>query len=514
MSVLRIALRLDGSFFMEPPQVAVRIRPLGSRGPKAPRTSRMLSVPVSSNPADWCAPIELAPGAYVVEAMAPSGDRASTTVYLRRGQQVDLPLCLDEPSRHEWLAWSYLAGRVPGQARYQAWEAEVTAIPQAPELSFLEESEPGRDREGVRNWDNRLNWEDLARTLDAGSMASLPLHPRSLPESAFRADRDSLMRRVVLFPEKEPATRLWGLSNTGHHLELTSVPVIPAPFYLRDSSEDEPWRREVLARAPAPAPVEILLSSIPDPTGFQSLTSLLHPSLAPAIAYQMNGAPELAVRALPDAKDPSPLERLAAAYIALLSADPVVSEQAITHSLWQLHNSLDWVDPVVTVENKHPVQVWTFPGGETTRNEDEEGRAHIERLLHEGHRHHAREDTPGLADLNIIRACLQLRKPRKTEEDEHKAAYRLVQAFYSGIPLFSWGVRLLLDGFDQFSDRFPEMFALLRKVGRRIDLQQPFTTIRLPVGAGGNRRPERPRRQKTASSSTQDLPRLSRNPLM
>ena len=87
-----------------------------------------------------------------------------------------------------------------------------------------------------------------------------------------------------------------------------------------------------------------------------------------------------------------------------------------------------------------------------------------------------------LADVYILSAWYRLLAPTDTdlqliEDDLHRAYAR-------GLPAFSQGVRLLRDGLALFGNhRGGERADVVRRVARRVDFTQPFTSLRLSSAA-------------------------------
>lgn len=91
---------------------------------------------------------------------------------------------------------------------------------------------------------------------------------------------------------------------------------------------------------------------------------------------------------------------------------------------------------------------------------------------------------PTLPDAAVLRGVLLLRAARQPADND-KAREALVQALNRGIPYFSLGISLLLDGLTLFSDH-PAVRSRHEKVQRlakRLDLSQAFTVIRVGRGA-------------------------------
>ena len=98
---------------------------------------------------------------------------------------------------------------------------------------------------------------------------------------------------------------------------------------------------------------------------------------------------------------------------------------------------------------------------------------------------------PRIPDGAIIFGWMKL-KHSKSNDDEDAARTALLNAYWQGIPYFSMGVRWLLDGLtilnglakeDRRQDsEIEEALTVVRQIARRVDINTPFTSIRLGVG--------------------------------
>jgi hypothetical protein len=88
-----------------------------------------------------------------------------------------------------------------------------------------------------------------------------------------------------------------------------------------------------------------------------------------------------------------------------------------------------------------------------------------------------------LADVHILSAWYRL-LGAMTAEDLQPVQDDLNHAYACGLPAFSQGVRLLRDGLAMFgSDLGGERSDVVRRVARRVDFTQPFTSLRLSSAA-------------------------------
>jgi hypothetical protein len=86
-----------------------------------------------------------------------------------------------------------------------------------------------------------------------------------------------------------------------------------------------------------------------------------------------------------------------------------------------------------------------------------------------------------LADVHILSAWHRLADGRDDEEALAAIKQALHAGYRAGLPFFTYGVRLMVDGLTLFAEEPPLAMVLehVRRVSRRVDFGQPFTTIRL-----------------------------------
>jgi len=425
---LRICLeRHDDGEGRTLPMVVARITPsIGERWPVEMRrenTRDNVLVPIATPGWErWSAPIAVRPGSYVIEARLPSGELVTDAVDALPKRQHDIRL-RGTASPHEWLSLANLVGAnpiAPGVPR-SIREGDTAVIAEG--RKALAEAGGGTK--------SLLGQQPILRELIDWHHASFPWRyvthrsiealtgPHDPPTARIDTRADGAMTLIDL--RGEPGFPQSEAGATWALVETQAgFELAAAPLHWRDAGTYDV------------AGCSLLLSLDAAP-GEPATSVMVRDSVVGSALGYFTAQNQLAARELIDQalsmlleKVANPVAAAAGAYILLASRAQEDRER--------------WHDWVRNLSN------WF----------------------------------PKLPDGPVIEGWLAL---HRRKSDAVAARGHFLRAYGRGIPAFSAGVRLLIDGLSMFADEDEECAMAardVRRVGRKVDQSQPFTVVSLP----------------------------------
>jgi hypothetical protein len=442
------------------------IIPVGtSREKPAPTYLRGLVLPIG-DPAVEPLTVSVEPGRYMVQATLPSGEILNQEIDAESSERVSVDL-FSENSPHEWLGKLQVAGGVPSRRRLEARRSILGVVPVGRPLdvraSWLETVTSKTRFNEWLNSDAAVG--DHAPQLCFGSLLAAGQLKSVSADEQFEKfeikDRDSLGTQG---PPSPLIAKLLGKGilsgQTRHYLGLEDTTGIRGLAVL-----PLPWRYSKLddARAGQVMPIEIVLSESAPGSSFaespvRPFISVDDPEVTGLLGYlggrDLQSAEALLAQAVQwlYEKMMNPFAAAAGAYI-LLAADGLHGGQSKEWKSWiaNLSNWFEWLP---------------------------DGSIQLAWLK-----------------LNSISPEVDTAADGAVKVDGIVAEARglLLRALIAGVPLFSAGVRLLVDALTLVANHeeyrgkheTPEGTAttralmLARWLSRRTDPSQPFTAIRI-----------------------------------
>ncbi len=468
MSTLRVRIHKYISDQKNPPQIYASIRSIVKSGSqKKKQAVRQELVPVTDQP-DSAKAIEVTPGHYYVETVLPSGEALSEDVVVKTGQTKDVVLKPDEQSPHEWLSWQQIAGNVqsqvvetpkpvPGPAHgtftggktfggtktANRWtryiHTDSAALP-PPALESV--PAPEVDVRGPLEW---LTQPHRSLSTGAGVWQWLATLTSNAPGELIRrlnGGRPTLKVSPAVFDNEHGIFRvslkqtagvgvvvLKGHPGKGQRTYLVvrrrtgvELLLLPLPwFVLRDERE---------------ADIEVAVQQPADPMGFCSSAIARDEDFGMFLGFLSSGS-------LPTVR------RLA---------------ETAKEMLYEKH-----MNPFAAVAGAYALV------GTAMEAKDKEWHQWVFNLL---------TRFPFIPDGAIQWGQLKMRMRRSADEiAEAKRAFK--EGYNRGLPVYSLGVRWLLEGLEWASDGDPQAKQMaddVRRIAYRTNYQQPFATVRV----GGN----------------------------
>jgi hypothetical protein len=387
---------------------------------------RGITIPVAENE-DIYRTVELEAGSYLIESVLPSGEIVNKEVLLEPGQDHRVSLH-GEPSPHEWLSWQQYAGNVSRQkfAPPGKFRSIANAIRPVEDAFVKGLAEIGRGSFRERAFTGVDQWQTVDEMIGPGSEVRL----------------EEMRQRTHAARDREPqADGLEWTSGPGHD-DQTQV------FHLTpDSGTRQGEIRDFLYWTANGAELIRLPNrwiSIDDFNGkgievmtdlsqhggkFRSSVMVLDPSFASILGYLTVGSLPHARLLINRARDMlygkvnNPYAATVGAYL-LLGADKPGTNDNWPRWIENLRNWFEW-----------------------------------------------------LPDGAVLFAWLKLHSG-----DSEAAIEELKQAFYRGIPLYSMGIKRLLEGLSLVSaedNECREMERRVRRIAWRTNMDQYFTIVRL-----------------------------------
>ena len=463
---LRVDIEVDENSLSKENSVIANIYEVSDSPGKGHRSAgdrkkmRNLLIPLSSrwgaNPRFY--DVEIAPGKYVVEAILPSGQAIKEEVSIEHENETRQIRLRSKESPHEWLAWQHFVGNV--QQDKDVYMQSTSKSPARSVFSFSEEvvsvlkQPPPVQGEAELSQQEALVSKgfffevDSLKNTDPGRPLSdfLPLNkpePTVFVTGPLQPNVDDGISRVHFFDtkHKQIPRQIPGLKWDLRHYLFIRGEGIPAQYCVLPI----PW---IVPYSGKEAVVEVLVhhtraaegdSAGFDP-GYRVSIAVRDPRLSSLIGYIGAGNLPTAAVIIDTAKDmlfekmENPLAAAAGAYVLL---SPEWSGPSQEWHRW-VKNLMNWFE-----------------------------------LLPDG---------------AIQYAWVKLNNWR-CEEDISEARDCLLEGYRRGLPFFSKGVSLLLDGLTLIKNEahnagkqdneVQQALATVHKLALRTNIRQPFTTVRI-----------------------------------
>ena len=270
--------------------------------------------------------IDLAPGAYLVEAVLPSGDIISREAVAEEGlwQEIELQ---GDPSAHEWHSFHNLLGNVESQKSYSR---RRDAVPELPPLHvWTIKTLPHQLRSG------RETWQTLSSWISKGSTQILhDLKPWLEISPTIESDKATQLHSFRMGAEdleKQYLPRWYSLVNTKKTTQLVSV---PAPWFNLTSEKE----------------LTVNLLTQLEEGAIKASFSIPDLDLSTALGYMTRGALQAAAQLVDEAqavemlfqKGTNPLGAVGGAYI-LLGTERVTEQRPWHNWVENLMNRFPWL---------------------------------------------------------------------------------------------------------------------------------------------------------------------------
>jgi hypothetical protein len=453
---LRVEKYFEGD--LQHGEVLANVYPLAG----TPRSAGKRNVVVPVTGEDFYQEIDLHPGSYMVEAELPSGDLISKQVDVADvPAKAEVSLETDQ-TPHEWLGWQQVVGNFEEPLTHPTRQAPTSRIVLSPYRPRPKEAllgDPSAAAPPEFEWDfvrlsrYRLTWiESLPEALKGGAPQGgevwVPLGGARNPNDVLDVSAGS-----DLSPSSEDQeVALYDLKSYGRvdpnrpgEYDIPEGSDFPRKFILVEN----PVLSELVS-LPVPWPVtdyglsvsgehlcQLAVGALRDASGRAAVT-IQDPRMGALMAYMRQGQLPKASALLTDrardmlfAKMSNPLAATAGAYV-LLATEGTPEEKSWHQWIRNLRNWHKW-----------------------------------------------------LPDGAILHAWLLL-KHQSSDEDVDEALKALLEGFDRGLPFFTNGVRVLLDGLTMFSktngetdQEVTKREAAVRRVARRLNHRQPFTSVLL-----------------------------------
>lgn len=435
-----VNIRINASFYEDDVQEGTAV--VGNIYSTDKRGAGRRNVMIPMGPYVAAKQIALDAGSYIVEALMPSGIILTNQVSVPEGPSVDVDFDVSD-SPYESHAWQYLSGNLESSDVYHSatniptprsygskvLTYEPAGVPEGPEAEPAEDTTPdwaevwwiGGSRESLWGFEalNALAREWPAANIDAlFGLVAETASPLLLDEPAVSDGRSHLFR----FDQSGP---VWPGAGGPQRDRQFAVIEVGADAFL--ATLPVPW----MSTRQEDVQVELMVSTRQNPTGSAIAVAVRDTVLGPALSYLGNGALTMAgsvfknVEGMLYDKMMNPFAAAAGAYVLV---GTVLDRDTHEWHSWVQHLS-DWFG-------------W-------------------------------------LPDGAILWGTLQLRTAtRQGEVDLAREA--LKSAYARGVPVYTLGLRWLIDGLSEFPDD-PDCVAMLqqaRELSWRVDMRQPFVVLR------------------------------------
>lgn len=441
------------------------------------KSKRNIEIPVGDSGESVYQDVELEPGRYVIEAVLPSGQVINDEVSIQESAEPQKVRLQTPVTSHEWLGWQHFVGNVRQDA--ESYKSQMPTITQKAPINIRTDLVSAVSLPDYIDYiqdtaDISTASELVSRGLFSIMPSSKDVKPSSSLSDLFPFDQlnpparckgplkpvgwaqDQISQMYFFKNHPEPGQdHIVGLNMSSDHyhqprferhylfIRGENIPaqycVLPVPWM-----QIKPMEEAVVQALVRPIMVDPDVPPGGDP-GYRVAISVVDRILGSVIGYLSTGA-------LPNAA-------------TIVKKEPRGEAQEL------LYYKLD--NPLAAAAGAYVLL--------TTEDSDDPKHWHrwVSNLMNWFH---------WLPDGAIQHAWVRLRH-QKNESDRLEARESLLKGYRRGLPFYSRGVKLLLDGLTLFANdaeaakkqdrEVEEALRTVRKLALRTSMRQPFTTVLL-----------------------------------